>query len=506
MEGFQTRATSADLYPLHVLQRGNKTIAVVGEAALCALPMGGDGYTHRLVTSPTELEPFLVDLAAVEAPFKWCARVTCSVSRRLKQHCLFVKCLSHDLATFALLEGVPSDANAVEKLWGEVKHSVELWEDLSTGDGTETIHVHLMSVPEVQDAISYTLEDIPGPDAAAQASSPVTTRVHLGNSLSEIVAAVRQLFDQLIGGEAQNFTDTEVCWPACMLFPVNVHTRDDARRRAEHASLLLPYQGLLHHQDAIQAWTTWEDLRWQHRSNAAFDFRTNETWERHLVTSPHRELAPGLEPSISGGETFSICRPYDYYHYRVDGFRDDGWGCAYRSLQTVLSWFQHAGLMRAAIPSIRRIQEVLYQIDPDKANRKTFVGSRDWIGSFEIMLVLQHYVPALECTIKRLESGKDLDTDPSVQLLLTEHFRNPRAAPVMIGGSSYAHTILGVHINVHTMEALYLILDPHYSACPTHLKTAIKKRYIGWKEASKFFEAGSWYNLCIPRADVLDPR
>jgi len=31
---------------------------------------------------------------------------------------------------------------------------------------------------------------------------------------------------------------------------------------------------------------------------------------------------------------------YTYHHYMQDQFDDDGWGCAYRSLQTVISWFR----------------------------------------------------------------------------------------------------------------------------------------------------------------------
>jgi hypothetical protein len=31
---------------------------------------------------------------------------------------------------------------------------------------------------------------------------------------------------------------------------------------------------------------------------------------------------------------------YDYFHYMQDRFDDSGWGCAYRSLQTLMSWFR----------------------------------------------------------------------------------------------------------------------------------------------------------------------
>ena len=35
---------------------------------------------------------------------------------------------------------------------------------------------------------------------------------------------------------------------------------------------------------------------------------------------------------------------YVYYHYLQDSFNDKGWGCAYRSLMTILSFFKYLGL------------------------------------------------------------------------------------------------------------------------------------------------------------------
>lgn len=38
---------------------------------------------------------------------------------------------------------------------------------------------------------------------------------------------------------------------------------------------------------------------------------------------------------------------YEYYHYGDQQFNDQGWGCAYRSLQSLLSWFQLKGIYQA---------------------------------------------------------------------------------------------------------------------------------------------------------------
>ena len=39
-----------------------------------------------------------------------------------------------------------------------------------------------------------------------------------------------------------------------------------------------------------------------------------------------------------------------------DKFNDSGWGCAYRSLQTLCSWFLHNGYTDKAAPSHQQIQ------------------------------------------------------------------------------------------------------------------------------------------------------
>ena len=49
---------------------------------------------------------------------------------------------------------------------------------------------------------------------------------------------------------------------------------------------------------------------------------------------------------------------YTYHHYMQDRFDDDKWGCAYRSLQTLVSWFRHQGYTSVSIPTHRQIQQV----------------------------------------------------------------------------------------------------------------------------------------------------
>ena len=49
---------------------------------------------------------------------------------------------------------------------------------------------------------------------------------------------------------------------------------------------------------------------------------------------------------------------YEYHHYGVDGFTDHGWGCGYRTLQTLASWViinKHKH-RNCTVPCIRKIQ------------------------------------------------------------------------------------------------------------------------------------------------------
>ena len=62
-----------------------------------------------------------------------------------------------------------------------------------------------------------------------------------------------------------------------------------------------------------------------------------------------------------------------------------GWGCAYRSLQTLWSWFLLQGFTDKKVPGHRDIQLALVEVG-DK--EKPFLGSKEWIGSFEVSTVL----------------------------------------------------------------------------------------------------------------------
>lgn len=76
-----------------------------------------------------------------------------------------------------------------------------------------------------------------------------------------------------------------------------------------------------------------------------------------------RDVHIGLPPSgVTGGTPHVVDGSYDYYHYMQDRVDDKGWGCAYRSLQTIVSFFRLNGYTTKPIPTHREIQQTLVDI------------------------------------------------------------------------------------------------------------------------------------------------
>lgn len=177
-----------------------------------------------------------------------------------------------------------------------------------------------------------------------------------------------------------------------------------------------------------------------------------------------------------------------YFHYAQDGFDDKGWGCAYRSLQTLISWLREQNFFHNEIPSHYQIQKILVELG-DKP--KEFIGSKEWIGAYEVMLVLDSYckVPS---KILNLTNGAEFGNKGRE---LVSHFEN-EGSPVMVGGGVLAYTLLGVDYNEDTGDCRYLILDPHYVG-PDNLNTILSKGWCAWK-TQEIFRNDCFYNLCMP--------
>ncbi|XP_068627651.1 ufm1-specific protease 2 [Battus philenor] len=219
------------------------------------------------------------------------------------------------------------------------------------------------------------------------------------------------------------------------------------------------------------------------RGNAYINISHNSS----RLVNPHEALPPSSSlPHI----TVALVRGrYTYHHYMQDNFNDDGWGCAYRSMQTIFSWFRYQGYNTCDIPTHKEIQQCLVKIG-DKPS--SFIGSKQWIGSTEVMFCLETLL-GVQSRIIFANTGTELQ---SYTPELIHHFQK-HGSPIMIGGGVLAHTILGVEYNEDKNETRYLILDPHYTG-PDELTTVISKGWCAWKN-SDFWNKTAHYNLCLPQ-------
>lgn len=197
-----------------------------------------------------------------------------------------------------------------------------------------------------------------------------------------------------------------------------------------------------------------------------------------------------------------------------DNFDDNGWGCAYRSLQTLCSWFNFQGYSDRPVPTHLEIQKYLFDCG-DKP--RTFVGSKQWIGSTEVSMCLNAF-RNVDSKIMFVQSGGDLANKGSE---LAMHFET-QGTPIMIGklkfiiilfivlinfffcikgGGVLAHTILGIDYNQSTGELKFLILDPHYTG-GEDLQVIQNKGWCGWKNCD-FWDKKAYYNLCMPQRPAI---
>ncbi|KAJ7404751.1 ufm1-specific protease 2 isoform X5 [Pitangus sulphuratus] len=121
-----------------------------------------------------------------------------------------------------------------------------------------------------------------------------------------------------------------------------------------------------------------------------------------------------------------------------------------------------------------------------------FVGSRQWIGSIEVQLVLNQLF-GITSKILFVRQGSELALQGRE---LANHFKT-EGTPIMIGGGVLAHTILGVAWNEITGQIKYLILDPHYTG-GEDLHVILEKGLCGWK-GPEFWNKDAYYNLCLPQ-------
>ncbi|KAE9418904.1 hypothetical protein Angca_008223, partial [Angiostrongylus cantonensis] len=200
-------------------------------------------------------------------------------------------------------------------------------------------------------------------------------------------------------------------------------------------------------------------------------------------------MSDEIEQHKSRGLISAVKGDYLYYHYMQDGVNDSGWGCAYRCLQSIWSWFILNGFTDKPVPTHLEIQQCLVDI---KDKEENFLGSRQWIGSTEIGFVLDHLL-GIQSRYIITSSGAEV-IEKARELSL--HFETV-GTPVMIGGAQLAHTILGVDFNEGSGECNFLVLDPHYTGSED-IKVVLGKGWCAWKPAS-FWNPQYFYNMVLPQ-------
>lgn len=214
----------------------------------------------------------------------------------------------------------------------------------------------------------------------------------------------------------------------------------------------------------------------------------------------HQECLKG--DRLVGFDIYAVSGDYSYYHYCIDGLDDRGWGCGYRTCQTLCSWVYFCQrdsrnpddlvrkTIKAPVPTIPELQQILVNLGDKPAS---FVNSKEWIGSVEISMCLDaiYDVPCRLIHILPGEFGRHVE-------VLCKHFAS-HGGPLMMGGDSDSSSkgIAGVAIHRENKRVYLLILDPH---CDTSVKDAGELWKLNRVTLLPIEELDqqSFYNLCMP--------
>lgn len=215
------------------------------------------------------------------------------------------------------------------------------------------------------------------------------------------------------------------------------------------------------------------------------------------TTTQAKNVHLGLPfPSTDYDKCSLVNGDYFYFHYGCDGQDDRGWGCGYRTIETMASWISlnmHLSKdKKNHPPSIPEIQQALVSME-DKPG--SFASSREWIGTFEASLVLDFFYD-VPCKLVHVRGGGAELEQVAVEAL--HHHFEKHGSPVMMGGDrdNSSKGIMGV---CTSNEGRYLlVVDPHYFGRQLEPAELQRRGWVSWKRISSL-DQSSFYNLCMPQ-------
>lgn len=182
-----------------------------------------------------------------------------------------------------------------------------------------------------------------------------------------------------------------------------------------------------------------------------------------------------------------------YYHYGLQNTNDHGWGCGFRTVQTILSWLQP----ERPPPTLQKLQREL-------STRNLYAGERSWIGIQEavVLLDVEHGAQMRIVHLEATTHARRAAACSSLADELVAHFERG-GGPCMVGGGRdvYSKTVVGVSLAQPTS---ILILDPHYSGSPAARAAGARRHeqyeggWIAWRVIDEVLRHDSFYNVGLP--------
>ena len=187
--------------------------------------------------------------------------------------------------------------------------------------------------------------------------------------------------------------------------------------------------------------------------------------------------------------------PLRYMHYGAQDFADHGWGCGFRTCQSMLSWLDP----RNPPPTIPQCQAAI----------PGYSGGREWMGVPDAVALLDSFHGAT-VIVRHLPAHRSANAMAALVAELVRHF-DGGGGPVMVGGFGDVKSKTVVGVRGVGGAAQLMVWDPHYSGSDTaqaHEQTAVGEAarnrlwdggWVAWRGLDAL-RPDSFYNLGMPRA------